>query len=270
MFQISYTDPIHGAREVSKEEFLRLIELGIIIENTPVIINGHQGLASNIQGLKSYFEAQQSKTVKVKDIVAYYAFNAAEFESWVKQEGAYKFSITGATITGIIPDIITRYKEELRRKEEAEKKRKKEHAKALEKKFEEERLRREAEEIIKKQIQALIVTTGPNLEGYQIVQYLSVVSADDAFLLDRASAIMRKSNEVGSDLLVGLPNCRNSALEQLKEQAHKIGANAIIGLDFKTTALAMETVNTMGGTLYEPYLFTVTATGVAVNVQKLS
>jgi uncharacterized protein YbjQ (UPF0145 family) len=55
---------------------------------------------------------------------------------------------------------------------------------------------------------------------------------------------------------------------ELKQAAHSLGCNAVIGVDFDYITLEPETATSNGGTMYLPYVFAVTANGNAVTIEK--
>jgi uncharacterized protein YbjQ (UPF0145 family) len=61
---------------------------------------------------------------------------------------------------------------------------------------------------------------------------------------------------------------RRNALTELKQAAHALGCNAVIGVDFDYITLEPETANNQGGVTYLPYVFAVTANGNAVTIEK--
>ncbi len=91
-------------------------------------------------------------------------------------------------------------------------------------------------------IDEVIVTTTDDLPGYKIVKVLGMVSGS-----------VVRARHLGRDLMATLRNiaggeikeytellaqARNDALKRMIEQAKKIGANAIVGVRFTTTAVA--------------------------------
>jgi uncharacterized protein YbjQ (UPF0145 family) len=117
---------------------------------------------------------------------------------------------------------------------------------------------------------SMLITSGFNFDGYTITKYSGYISGDDAVQCDRPTKgwLGGMSNNVGEDLLAGLAQIRRNALAELKEAAHALGCNAVIGVDFDYLTLDPETVTPNGGTLYLPFLFAVTANGNAVVIEK--
>ena len=116
----------------------------------------------------------------------------------------------------------------------------------------------------------MLITSGFNFDGYTIVKYSGYISGDDAVSMDRPSHgwMGGVHGDVGGDLLASLAHIRRNALAELKEAAHALGCNAVIGVDFDYLTLDPETASNQGGTLYLPFLFAVTANGNAVVIEK--
>jgi uncharacterized protein YbjQ (UPF0145 family) len=73
---------------------------------------------------------------------------------------------------------------------------------------------------------------------------------------------------VKNKLMESLVIIRRNALSELKEAAYALGCNAVIGVDFDYLTLDPQTGNLNGGTIYQPYVFGVTANGNAVIIEK--
>ncbi|MET1101624.1 MAG: YbjQ family protein [Pyrodictiaceae archaeon] len=88
----------------------------------------------------------------------------------------------------------------------------------------------------------IIVVTTDDLPGYKIVKILGIVSGS-----------VVRARHIGRDIMAALRNiaggeikeytellaqARNDALKRMVEQAKKMGANAIVGTRFTTTAVA--------------------------------
>lgn len=130
----------------------------------------------------------------------------------------------------------------------------------------------QAEAAVKKKQQetaAMLITSGFSFEGYKITKYSGYISGDDVVQIDRGSqGFFQRTTDVGAALMESLVDIRRNALQELKEAAHALGCNAVIGVDFDYLIMDPETVNASGGTLYMPYVFGVTANGNAVIVEK--
>lgn len=105
----------------------------------------------------------------------------------------------------------------------------------------------------------MIITTTPNVEGKPINTYLGVVTGE-AIL----GANVMKDLFAGFRDIVGgrsaayekeLRTARDIALREMTEEAERLGANAVVGVD-----LDYETVGSQGGMLM------VTCSGTAVKV----
>lgn len=106
----------------------------------------------------------------------------------------------------------------------------------------------------------ILVTTEAAPVGLTVEQRLGIVSADVAFGMN-----ILKDLVVGVRDLVGgrsetmqatIHSSRQVALEELKAQAHKVGANAVIGVAFTFTNIAMNGTS----------MVLVSATGTAATV----
>ena len=116
---------------------------------------------------------------------------------------------------------------------------------------------------------SMLITSGFSFEGYTITKYSGYISGDDVVQIDRGSqGFFSSVTDVGASLMNSLVDIRRNALQELKEAAHALGCNAVIGVDFDYLTLDPETVNASGGTLYMPYVFGVTANGNAVVIEK--
>ena len=116
---------------------------------------------------------------------------------------------------------------------------------------------------------SMLITSGFSFEGYSITKYSGYISGDDVVQIDRGrQGIFTSATDVGESLMESLVEIRRNALQELKEAAHALGCNAVIGVDFDYLTLDPETVNASGGTLYMPYVFGVTANGNAVVIEK--
>lgn len=127
------------------------------------------------------------------------------------------------------------------------------------------------EDIIKKKAMAeMLITSGFSFEGYRIVKYSGYISGDDAISVDRGIAVFRQDRAHTKDeLMASLVTIRRNALRELKEAAYELGCNAVIGVDFDYLTLDPQTINLSGHTVYEPYVFGVTANGNAVVIEKI-
>ena len=74
---------------------------------------------------------------------------------------------------------------------------------------------------------------------------------------------------VRDKLMASLSEIRRNALRELKEAAYNLGCNAVIGVDFDYITLDPQTASIGGGTVYQPYVFCVTANGNAVVIEKI-
>ena len=106
----------------------------------------------------------------------------------------------------------------------------------------------------------MLLTTTPNIQGREITQYFGIVSGETII-----GANLFKDFFAGIRDIVGgrassyesvLREAKESALQEMSNQAARMGANAVIGID-----LDFETVGANGSMLM------VTAAGTAVRYQ---
>lgn len=106
----------------------------------------------------------------------------------------------------------------------------------------------------------MLLTTTPNIQGREITQYFGIVSGETII-----GANLFKDFFAGIRDIVGgrassyesvLREANESALQEMSDQAARMGANAVIGID-----LDYETVGANGSMLM------VTAAGTAVRYQ---
>ena len=108
----------------------------------------------------------------------------------------------------------------------------------------------------------MLITTTPNIEGKRIARYYGIVSGETIV----GANIFRDFFASIRDVIGGRSNsyekvlrkAKDSALREMEEQAMRMGANAVIGVD-----LDYETVGQNGSMLM------VTASGTAVFIQDL-
>ena len=106
----------------------------------------------------------------------------------------------------------------------------------------------------------MLITTTPNIEGKRITRYYGIVSGETIV----GANIFRDFFASIRDVIGGRSNsyeevlrkAKDSALREMEEQAMRMGANAVIGVD-----LDFETVGQNGSMLM------VTASGTAVFIQ---
>ena len=201
--------------------------------------------------------------MKIDEIGKMYGINTEEFASFVaKNKLEYKYGyVSGFNIDDEkVEEYINLFldyqnKSELERNQALEKK-----ENAIQ------------EENIKKRAMAeMLITSGFHFDGYKIVKYSGYISGDDAISVDRgvAGVLINTAKNVQSELMDSLKKIRRNALHELKEAAYDLGCNAVIGVDFDYINLDPQTANWNGGTTYLPYVFGVTANGNAVIIEKI-
>lgn len=146
---------------------------------------------------------------------------------------------------------------------ERTRKRVEEAKKKLEEKEEAERIEKD------KILSSILISSGFNFEGYRIVKYSGYISGDDATTIPRVSGILTSHH--GQNLTDALVKIRIQALKELKEAAHELGCNAVIGVDFDYLTLEPERASLLDSrtTVKEDYVICVTANGNAVVIEKI-
>lgn len=106
----------------------------------------------------------------------------------------------------------------------------------------------------------MIQTTTPTIEGKKITSYLGVISADVIIGANIFSDLFAAVRDVvggrSATYEKKLAEGKTMAMKELEEEAQKLGANAIVGIDFD-----FETVGGKGSMLM------ITVTGTAVKVE---
>ncbi|ADY53539.1 protein of unknown function DUF74 [Pseudopedobacter saltans DSM 12145] len=106
----------------------------------------------------------------------------------------------------------------------------------------------------------MIVTTTPNIEGKKVVKYLGIVTGEAIiganFIKDIFAGIRDIVGGRAGSYEEGLREAKDIALAELQQNAQKMGANAVIGVD-----LDFETIGGSGSMLM------VSASGTAVIVE---
>lgn len=105
----------------------------------------------------------------------------------------------------------------------------------------------------------MIVTTTPSIEGYRIEQYYGVVFGEVVagvdFIKDIAAGLTNFFGGRSGSYEGELIGARESALQEMKQRAQTLGANAVVGVDFDYEVLGQ------GGNM-----LMVTACGTAVRI----
>lgn len=197
---------------------------------------------------------------KVKDLCKANGLNEAEFSTWLRDSGhKYKTSLSGAYSLDDSVDasaVVAEFVEQKRQRAEQ---------------LENEQIAAEqAAQEKQRALASMLITSGFSFDGYTITKYSGYISGDDAVAVARPSQGFWGSvnGHVGADLMAALSIIRRNALAELKESAHALGCNAVVGVDFDYITLDPETATNQGGTLYLPFLFAVTANGNAVVIEK--
>lgn len=105
----------------------------------------------------------------------------------------------------------------------------------------------------------MLVTTTPTIEGQPIVQYYGLVSGETIIganvFRDFAASIRDFVGGRSNSYETVLREAKATAIKEMEEEAYRMGANAVVGVD-----LDYETVGANGSMLM------VTATGTAVRI----
>jgi len=107
----------------------------------------------------------------------------------------------------------------------------------------------------------VLVVTTPGIPGYRVVRVIGIVSGMSirtrGFLGRLAAGIEAIVGGRSEAYITELKKAREEALRDLAEEAQRLGANAVVGVNFETSEIL------------EGFLV-VTATGTAVVVEKES
>lgn len=106
----------------------------------------------------------------------------------------------------------------------------------------------------------MLVTTTPNIEGKKIVKYIGLVNGEAIIGANVMKDVLAKITDIvggrSGSYEQGLREAKSIALREMMDQAHRLGANAIIGVD-----LDFETIGNGGSMLM------VSSNGTAVVVE---
>jgi uncharacterized protein YbjQ (UPF0145 family) len=193
--------------------------------------------------------------MKIKDIANQYGLNQERFEYYLR-ESSYKSQIKEGLLAITIDEStnIDAMVGDYKKWEDAL------AAKAA----------RKVQEKADKQaaLAGILITSGFNFDGYTITKYSGYISGDDAISVPRGMAIFGSGTDVKDKLMESLVIIRRKALAELKEAAYALGCNAVIGVDFDYLTLDPQAAGLNGRTIYQPYVFGVTANGNAVVIVK--
>ncbi len=106
----------------------------------------------------------------------------------------------------------------------------------------------------------MILTTTPTIEGKRVTQYLGIVNADVIIGANIFSDLFASVRDIvggrSATYEKKLAEGKKMALDELEQEASKLGASAVIGIDFD-----YETVGGKGSMLM------ITVSGTAVRVE---
>ncbi|GGD17458.1 heavy metal-binding domain-containing protein [Hyunsoonleella pacifica] len=91
----------------------------------------------------------------------------------------------------------------------------------------------------------MVLTTTDTIEGYKIQDYLGIVTGVSSNLKKKYSFKTEKNLEITSSLI---NEAKEEAFQNLKSNASKLGANAIVGItvDFETSSAMYFFVSVVG------------------------
>lgn len=188
--------------------------------------------------------------MKSKDIATSYGVDQLAFEFWIKQSGFnWKPTMLGTVevLERDIDEVVKRFR------------------------YDQSPEKADADAQLQRELAAILITSGFSFDGYTITKYSGYISGDDVIQIDRGTVggfFGGGATNAGSALTNSLVKLRRNSLMELKQAAHALGCNAVIGVDFDYITLEPETANKAGGTTYLPYVFAVTANGNAVTIEK--
>ena len=189
--------------------------------------------------------------MKTKDIAKQYGFDLEKFEKFLYVK---HYTMSGFFENSVRDDEVDKILSDYRKYELS---------------LEEENERKKREEFEKKTaLKNILITSGFSFDGYTIVKYSGYISGDDAISVDRGFTFFGGAGNVKDKLMESLVLIRRNALAELKEAAYALGCNAVIEVDFDYITLDPQTANMAGQTVYQPYVFGVTANGNAVIIEK--
>lgn len=106
----------------------------------------------------------------------------------------------------------------------------------------------------------MLVTTTPNVEGKKIVKYIGLVNGEAIIGANVMKDVLAKITDIvggrSGSYEQGLREAKSIALREMMDQAQRLGANAIIGVD-----LDFETIGNNGSMLM------VSSNGTAVIIE---
>ena len=106
----------------------------------------------------------------------------------------------------------------------------------------------------------MLLTTTPNIEGQRIIKYLGIVNGEAIIGANLVKDFFAGISDIvggrSGAYEQGLREAKSIALKEMMDQAHRLGANAIIGID-----LDYETIGGNGSMLM------VSANGTAVVIE---
>ena len=202
-------------------------------------------------------------TMNENEIAELYNINANEFADYLKRKNLpHEVSLFNgvAVPRHLVDEYVRSFLEDkyLREQEEAARLARE----AEQRRREEEELRaklaRRAES--RKASEDYPISTGHSFPGYKVVKHADLISVSAAVQVGRTGITT-------GELTRAMTRARREAMEELRIDAHEAGGNAVTGLLLECVTMEPESVNFSGGTLYEPYLVAVNATGNAVVIE---
>jgi uncharacterized protein YbjQ (UPF0145 family) len=93
----------------------------------------------------------------------------------------------------------------------------------------------------------MIVTTTPNVEGYQIADYKGIVTGE-AIMGDLFASVTDIIGGRSGAYEAKLADARKTALAEMEENARALGANAVVGVDLDYEVIGQMLMVSASGT----------------------
>lgn len=196
-----------------------------------------------------YCDAHSEYRVRMRrlleeDINADLSIVISQFHDSLRQKTDSYLEATTALVTYVVQDINRIAQEKIDAEEKAEREaieRNENEKKELLRKLENE----ENERRIKKLVRSMKITTGFDFQGYRIIDYCDVVfdelvvgmgmvNSIAASIDNSVSAVLGKEAVVVTNRL---NQVKARLRDQVKEKAARMGANALIGIDFESSKI---------------------------------
>lgn len=212
-----------------------------LIKNLP---NGsiRLGNAEMEKAVEDFRVYQDMNYVSVRDLVSKYKIPKETIEQFVKEKHIVtvkfedSYCIARVVIDNYFPKESERYRLQIKS-------------------------RREKPRIMS----SMLITSGFSFDGYTITRYSGYISGDGIESVDRQ---LYNTGGLEAAILKAISDARKQAVANLKESAYDLSCNAVIGVDFDYISMEPEAAILGGRTVYQPYVFIVSANGNAVVIEK--